>query len=104
METLFTSGRVVDLVIAVLLLEVVLVRGVLGRGDALPLATVASGMCLLLAWRAASSGADWRWIGLWLSSAGAAHAVDLRMRWQRTGPAARRPGPALRMLRARRTR
>lgn len=83
MHELFQSGLAIDLVIAVLALEAVVIRGWLRRPGALPLPTLVAGLCLLLAWRFGQAGAHWVWIALPLSAAGMAHAVDLRQRWAR---------------------
>jgi hypothetical protein len=81
MTELFASGHAIDLVIAVLALEVLVVRVWMRRRHALPWPTLVAGLCLLLAWRFAQSGAHWAWVALPLSAAGLAHAVDLRHRW-----------------------
>jgi hypothetical protein len=81
MQDLFSSGHVIDLVIAIMALEVIVVWGWMQRRDALPWPMLMSGLCLLVAWRFAHGGAHWMWVALALSSAGAAHAVDLWRRW-----------------------
>lgn len=81
MNDLFASGHAIDLVIAVLALEALVVWGWLRRGDALPWPMLAAGLCLLLAWRFAHGGAHWLWVALPLGAAGMAHAIDLRRRW-----------------------
>ncbi len=81
MDALFSNGYVIDLVIAVLALEAVVVNGWLQRRAALPWPTVVSGLGLLIAWRCAHAGAHWVWIALPLSLAGMAHLLDLRLRW-----------------------
>jgi hypothetical protein len=79
---LFAAGHAIDLVIAVLLLEALVVWGVVPRGRALlPLPTLLAGLSLLLAWRAAHSGASWVWVALPLTAAGLAHGWDLWQRW-----------------------
>ena len=80
------SGRVLDLIILGMALEgAVFVavwrtshRGV-PPGDLLP--NLFSGMCLLLAMRAALAGAWWGWISLPLLGALIFHINDLRRRW-----------------------
>ncbi|WP_236574125.1 hypothetical protein [Hydrogenophaga sp. PBL-H3] len=42
-----------------------------------------SGLCLMLAVRAAVSDAPWPWIAVCLSASGLAHGWDMRRRWQR---------------------
>lgn len=88
MTSLFASGRVVDLVLALVAAEAVLLachRLRSGRGVpvAEALAFLLSGACLLLALRAALVGASWEWIAVPLAGAGAAHLLDLRLRWRR---------------------
>ncbi len=84
MNELFGSGHAIDLVIAVLAAEALLLWVVLRRGHLLPLPTLLAGLGLLLAWRAAHSGAGWVWIALPLTIAGLAHGWDLWHRWPRT--------------------
>ena len=81
MSDLFHSGVVVDLVIACLMLEGLLVWGLARQRQALPVATWVAGLGLLLAWRFAQGGAAWIWIALPLSAAGMAHGWDLWRRW-----------------------
>jgi hypothetical protein len=83
MTQLFGSGHAIDLVIAVLVLEALLLWVVMRRGHLLPLPTLLAGLGLLLAWRIAHSGAGWVWIALALSAAGLAHGWDLWQRWAR---------------------
>jgi hypothetical protein len=83
MTALFGSGHAIDLVIAVLAAEGLLLWVVLRRGHLLPLPTLAAGLGLLIAWRVAHSGAGWFWIALPLSIAGLAHGWDLWQRWPR---------------------
>jgi apolipoprotein N-acyltransferase len=45
--------------------------------------TLRAGAALLLALRAAITGAAWPWIAAWLAAAGLAHLADLRTRWSR---------------------
>lgn len=83
LQQLFASGHVIDLVLAVLLLETLLVRGVARQRSALTLPTVAAGVGLLLAWRAAHVGTHWIWIAVPLTAAGLAHGWELWRRWPR---------------------
>lgn len=83
---LIESGQVIDLILAVLLLETLLLllyRRVRGRGPGYGkvIANALSGACLLLALRAALAGAAPLWIALCLATALAAHLADLRCRW-----------------------
>lgn len=83
MSELFLSGHAIDLVIAVLLIEALVVWGPMRRRHALPLPTLLAGLCLLLAWRFAQASAGWMWIALPLLAAGMAHGWDLWQRWPR---------------------
>jgi hypothetical protein len=91
MAEFFSSGRVVDLVLAVMALEVLALwawhRS--GRGiapiDLWP--NLAAGACLLLALRAALAGHSWMWVALALAASGMAHLIDLARRWPAAAPA-----------------
>lgn len=57
------------------------------------LANMASGLCLMLALRALVRDAGSAWLAACLLAAGAAHGIDIVMRWRRrsrTGPIQRR--------------
>ncbi len=82
MEGWFASGRIVDALLLLLLLEAVLFLRA-GRGRTL-LPNLAAGACLLLGLRAALTGAPVALLGLWLALAGVAHGLDVAGRW-RTG-------------------
>jgi len=82
MNELFGSGHAIDLVIAVLVLEALLLSA-LKRRHLLPLPTLLAGLGLLLAWRFAQGGAGWIWVALPLTAAGLAHGWDLWQRWPR---------------------
>ena len=85
MSGLFASGRIVDMILALTAAEavgIVLYRHS-GRGPPLEfLATLLSGIGLLLALRCALAGAWWGWIALCLLAALAAHLADMRRRWR----------------------
>jgi hypothetical protein len=88
MADLFASGRIVDLVLVLMVLAGSALAGYrLKTGAGVPLAGLASnlvaGAGLLLALRAALTGAPWPWIAGALLLAFAAHIVDLRLRWSR---------------------
>lgn len=82
------ASRLIDIVIAVTLLEGLLLvalhrrtgRGVAPRDFALNLA---SGLALMLALRAGLSSAGWGWVAGGLLASGLLHAADLRARWRR---------------------
>lgn len=90
MSQLFDSGRIVDLVLLVTLVEAVLVVAYhrrTGRGPAPAdfLGNLASGVCLMLALRGALTAGWWGWIALALLAAFLAHLIDLRRRWSTSG-------------------
>ena len=47
-----------------------------------------SGLCLMLAVRAAVSGLAWPWVAVCLSASGLAHGWDMQRRWRRQRSAA----------------
>jgi hypothetical protein len=82
------ATMLIDIVIAVTLLEALVLamlhrRGGAGLapGDFVP--TLLSGLCLMFALRAGLSSAGWAWVATGLTLAGLAHVVDLRRRWRR---------------------
>lgn len=79
MTALFASGHAVDIVLAVILLEaiVLVARGRPVVGVALALLP---GALMLLAVRAALTGAGWPWIALALAASFPVHLLDLRRR------------------------
>lgn len=87
MSDLVASGRLVDLVLGLMVLEGVLLaayRRRTGRGIAPAdlLVNLLAGGALLLALRAALTGAGWTSIALWLAIALLAHVADLARRWR----------------------
>jgi hypothetical protein len=87
MDDFFSSGGIVDLILAIVAIEVAALAVYFrrtGRGVA-PIELVSnllSGVCLLLALRAALLGASWVWVALPLIASFLAHLADLRRRWQ----------------------
>ncbi len=86
MLSLFASGRIVDIVLAITAAEAVLLvlyHRRTGRGPAPAdlLGNLLSGVCLMLALRAALVGAWWGWTASCLVAAFGAHLNDLRRRW-----------------------
>lgn len=86
MADLFASGRIIDLILIALALEVGAIgayRGYRGRGIRASelVATAAAGACLLLALRGALAGAAWAWIAGWLLLGLGAHVADVSLRW-----------------------
>ena len=74
----------VDLVLAVLVVEAIVLASVLRSGRrpsfAALLPNLAAGVFLVLAVRAAAAGLGAPWIGGFLALGGAAHVIDLRLR------------------------
>jgi hypothetical protein len=85
MTSFFSSGRVVDVVLAFMLIELAALVLVRRRGAAVfrPLDVAVNsgaGASLLLALRAALRGSEWQPIALWLLSALGFHLWDLWLR------------------------
>lgn len=88
MAELFASGLVIDVIVALVVLEGLLLvsyRRLTGRGPAPTdaLVNLAAGLCLMLAVRAALVEAGWQWVAFWLFASLIAHFVDLGRRWPR---------------------
>jgi hypothetical protein len=89
MTGLFSSGRLIDIVMVITLLEGAFLL-TLHRTTGLGVAprdfvlNMASGLCLMLALRLALSGAGWQVSALCLMAAGGLHAVDIYKRWDAT--------------------
>ena len=86
----FSSGRAVDLAIAITVMEGVVLavyHRVTGRGVAPKqyVLNVMSGLCLMLALRLALTGSAWLWVALALGASGVIHALDMASRWQCSG-------------------
>jgi hypothetical protein len=86
MADLFATGRIVDLILMLMIAETLVLVGhhhLTGRGISTMrlLTNMAAGACLLLALRAALSGASWGVIAVALGAAFGMHALDLRSRW-----------------------
>lgn len=85
---LFASGRIIDIILALMALETVALLGfhrATGRGLApralLPF--MAAGVCLMLALKAALTGGSWQAVAGLLSLAFVAHLADIALRWRR---------------------
>jgi hypothetical protein len=88
MNWLFTSGRIIDIILGLVAIEAAILliwRRATGGGisPANLLSNLAAGSFLLLSVRLALAGAWWGWIGLSLLAALLAHVWDLVGRWQR---------------------
>lgn len=87
MDELLASGRLVDLILVLMAVEAIALlvlwrRQARGVPPAQLLANLAAGGSLLLALRAALTGAHWPWLGLWLTAALIGHLADLGLRWR----------------------
>ncbi len=93
MADLFASGRIVDIILALVALEVVALlvwRWRRGRGPS-PIALIgnlASGASLMLAVRAALTGADWTVVAGFLLASLVAHLADVWLRLREEQPEA----------------
>jgi hypothetical protein len=88
MSALFASGRIVDLILALVVLEAVLLAVLHRRTGRAPAPTalapnLCAGAALLVALRCALTGAWWGWVAAALLAALVAHGWDLSSRWQR---------------------
>jgi hypothetical protein len=87
MADLFATGRIIDIILALVVLECVAVvaayrLGLAGVRPRALLPTLASGLLLLLALRAAIADAGWILIAAPLTLALVAHVIDLAERWR----------------------
>ena len=87
MASLFASGRIVDLILAAVAVEAVLLAGLryrFGAGPALPglLANLAAGSALMLALRAALTGSAWPVVAAFMLAGLLAHGIDLALRFR----------------------
>ena len=87
MAALFATGRIVDVILLVVVVEAaatLIWHRRTGRGltGAETLGLLLPGVCLLAALRAALVGAWFGWIAAWLLAAFAAHLHDLARRWR----------------------
>lgn len=83
---LIESGRIVDIIVGLVALEalaLVVYRRwtTFGPAPADVATMLLGGVCLMLALRAALTGAGWVWVAVFLSASLVAHLADLRRRW-----------------------
>jgi hypothetical protein len=91
MDAFFSSGHIVDLILAVIVLEAAILIGRyrltsrgLSPGELIP--SLIPGAFLLLAVRTALTESWWGWSALALAAAGVAHATDIALRLLRSRP------------------
>jgi hypothetical protein len=78
---LFASGHAIDIVLAVIAVELVWLMAK-GKGRVDVLVRLGPGVLMLVALRAALVGLDWRWVALPLLLSFPVHLADLaRTRW-----------------------
>ncbi len=87
MSAWFSSGRVIDAILLLMMIEgaaLCWLRARTGRGLSMgSVATLlASGAALMLALRAALTGAGWETVSLFLVVGLMAHLVDVAVRWK----------------------
>ena len=87
MAALFTSGRIIDIILALVVVEfaaLIFWKRFVGSGPRrkLVLANILAGASLLLAVRLALVAAEWPWIAACLSLALIAHVADMAGRWR----------------------
>jgi len=90
MAELIESGSIIDLMLVFVLIEVaalMLYWRLTGKGIAPVslLLNAGAGTSLMLALRAALTGAPWQWLAAWLAASLVFHVVDLAARWPRAG-------------------
>ena len=75
----FTSGHAVDLVLAFMAVEAIILV-MMKRAPLTVALTMLPGAMMMLALRAALTGAGWQWVAIWLTVSLPLHLADLRHR------------------------
>jgi hypothetical protein len=75
----FTSGHAVDLVLAFMAIEAIILIAMKRRALTVVL-TILPGAVMMLALRAALTGVGWQWVAIWLTVSLPLHLADLRHR------------------------
>ena len=88
LQSLITTGRIVDVMLAFVVLEIIILglyRRATGNGIPMPklLVNIGAGSSIMLALRAALTGADWKWIAVWLVCGLLFHSSDIALRFRR---------------------
>jgi hypothetical protein len=92
MDALFASGRIIDAILVLVAIEALVL--ILWRRGSSPLpllCNLTSGAALMLAVRAALTGADWTVVAGCLALSGLAHGTEMVLRLDGTERAAPRP-------------
>jgi hypothetical protein len=76
----FTSGHAVDLVLAFMVLEALFLIVIKKRRVLTVVLTILPGAAMMLALRAALTGAEWQMVAIWLTVSLPLHLADLRHR------------------------
>jgi hypothetical protein len=80
MQAFFTSGHAVDVVLAVLAIEAIILRWRYGWGYAAIFGILMPAVLMMIALRAALTGMDWPWIAIPLTLAFPVHIYDVKAR------------------------
>ena len=87
LRELITSGRIVDVVLVVMSIELI-VSALIAKRRGIPLDVpglafnIGAGASLALALRASLTGSGWEWVAGWLVSSLVFHVLDVGRRWQ----------------------
>jgi hypothetical protein len=82
LQTLFTSGHIMDVVVAFIALECALLAWRRPHALRAALPSLCAGLGLALGLRAVLTGAAWHWLLLCVAASGVAHALEVRRRWR----------------------
>ena len=80
MRAFFTNGHAVDLVLAVMVIEALFLIFPLKRRALTVVLMILPGAAMMLALRAAVTGAEWPWVAVWLTLSLPLHLADLKHR------------------------
>ena len=98
MADLFASGRIVDAILLLVLIEALVLMRWVRSGRRSLLCNLTSGAALMLALRAALTGAHWTFLAACLAISGLAHGTEMVLRLGRpscsTSPRCPAPTPA----------
>lgn len=99
LQGLVESGRIVDVILGLVAVEILAVallarRGRSGFGPVDALVNALAGVGILLALRCALTGGGWTSVAGWLALALAAHLTDVARRWRSSAVGSTRSRPA----------